>query len=175
MTTSHRPQLEARSGAKAAAYTPTGIEHARLLPGHTTLKYRKFKEEENLRANCAQEDRSNDKSLEEAVVNEEKQDVVGSGNLQETRSEKDQKDSLPELLVTQKNKVEDKAELEGNEQLKGGNSSRRSWRKGTAFGRHKVTKETNIKEHATKKSASGYINDMTKSEYHQEFLHKHVR
>ncbi|CAI4352018.1 ASN_HP2_G0009770.mRNA.1.CDS.1 [Saccharomyces cerevisiae] len=108
-------------------------------------------------------------------MNEEKQDVVGSGNLQETRSEKDQKDSLQELLVTQKNKVEDKAELEGNEQLKGGNSSRRSWRKGTAFGRHKVTKETNIKEHATKKSASGYINDMTKSEYHQEFLHKHVR
>lgn len=49
MTTSHRPQLEARSGAKAAAYTPTGIEHARLLPGHTTLKYRKFKEEENLK------------------------------------------------------------------------------------------------------------------------------
>ncbi|CAI6561995.1 ANM_collapsed_G0010340.mRNA.1.CDS.1 [Saccharomyces cerevisiae] len=91
MTTSHRPQLEARSGAKAAAYTPTGIEHARLLPGHTTLKYRKFKEEENLKANCAQEDRNNDKSLEEVVVNEEKQDVVGSGNLQETRSEKDQK------------------------------------------------------------------------------------
>lgn len=79
MTTSHRPQLEARSGAKAAAYTPTGIEHARLLPGHTTLKYRKFKEEENLKANCAQEDRSNDKSLEEAVMNEEKQDVVGVG------------------------------------------------------------------------------------------------
>ncbi|CCH62403.1 hypothetical protein TBLA_0H01150 [Henningerozyma blattae CBS 6284] len=38
MTTAHRPQLEARSGAKNI--TPTNTQHARLLPGHKTLKKR---------------------------------------------------------------------------------------------------------------------------------------
>ncbi|XDT03188.1 Cwf15/Cwc15 cell cycle control protein [Nakaseomyces glabratus] len=42
MTTAHRPQLEARNGAKGAL-VPTGTEHARLLPGHTELKARKPK------------------------------------------------------------------------------------------------------------------------------------
>ncbi|SCV05336.1 LANO_0H05248g1_1 [Lachancea nothofagi CBS 11611] len=42
MTTSHRPQLEARNGAKES-YVPTSIQHARLLPGHTKMKYRKRK------------------------------------------------------------------------------------------------------------------------------------
>ncbi|CUS24082.1 LAQU0S13e02872g1_1 [Lachancea quebecensis] len=42
MTTSHRPQLEARNGAKGS-YVPTSTQHARLLPGHTKLKYRKRK------------------------------------------------------------------------------------------------------------------------------------
>ncbi|CEP61407.1 U2-type spliceosomal complex subunit CWC15 LALA0_S03e02168g [Lachancea lanzarotensis] len=52
MTTSHRPQLEARNGAKGS-YVPTSIQHARLLPGHTKLKYRKRKlddDEEVLRS-----------------------------------------------------------------------------------------------------------------------------
>ncbi|CAI6796487.1 AIF_HP2_G0052190.mRNA.1.CDS.1 [Saccharomyces cerevisiae] len=40
------------------------------------------------------------------------------------------KDSLQELLVTQKIKWKIKQSLKENEQFKGGNSSRRSWRKG---------------------------------------------
>ncbi|KAM3160912.1 Pre-mRNA-splicing factor CWC15 [Lachancea thermotolerans] len=46
MTTSHRPQIEARNGAKGS-YVPTSTQHARLLPGHTKLKYRKRKLAEN--------------------------------------------------------------------------------------------------------------------------------
>lgn len=173
MTTSHRPQLEARSGAKAAAYTPTGIEHARLLPGHTKLKYRKLKEEAEAKSDSGIKERSNDKYLEEAVV--EEQDVAEKEYLKENRSGNDKKDSMHNLPIIQEARVENKINLEQNEQVKERNSSRRSWRKGTAFGRHKITKGANIKDDVTKKPLSGYINDMTKSEYHHEFLHKHVR
>ncbi|CAI4038039.1 hypothetical protein SMKI_04G3780 [Saccharomyces mikatae IFO 1815] len=175
MTTSHRPQLEARSGAKAAAYTPTGIEHARLLPGHTKLKYRKSKEEYKSKPASMQDGRSYDKCVKEAEVSKEEPNPVEKGFLKEARYDNDQRDSLQELPIVQEAKGENTLKLEQNEQAKERTSSRRSWRKGTAFGHHKVTKGVDIKDDVIKKPKAGYINDMTKSKYHHEFLHKHVR
>ncbi|AET39294.1 U2-type spliceosomal complex subunit CWC15 Ecym_4227 [Eremothecium cymbalariae DBVPG len=56
MTTSHRPQLEARSGSRShgnSQYVPTKLEHARLLPGHTKLKRRRGKSGRHKRGNEA--------------------------------------------------------------------------------------------------------------------------
>ncbi|EHN03087.1 Cwc15p [Saccharomyces cerevisiae x Saccharomyces kudriavzevii VIN7] len=175
MTTSHRPQLEARSGAKSAAYTPTSIEHARLLPGHTKLKFRKTKQDGKSKESSAQDERSGDEYSEEAEVDEGEQYAIGKEDLKVKKSENDQNSSAQELPNIQDAQMENRIRLEQNGQAKQQIPSRRSWRESAAFGHHKISKKTKIKEDSTKKPISGYVNDMTKSEYHHEFLHKHVR
>ncbi|CAI1828894.1 hypothetical protein SEUBUCD646_0B02850 [Saccharomyces eubayanus] len=172
MTTSHRPQLEARSGAKAAAYTPTSIEHARLLPGHTKLKYRKFKQDIKCKESCSQGEGSSDGSVDERQINEDEQDDVEDENLEE--SEDDQEDLLKELAKIQEAKLDKKIRLQQKEKIEE-QPSKRSWRQSTAFGRHKITKITNSNDDGAKNPLSGYVNDMTKSKYHQEFLHKNIK
>ncbi|CAI4056855.1 hypothetical protein SUVZ_02G2860 [Saccharomyces uvarum] len=172
MTTSHRPQLEARSGAKAAAYTPTSIEHARLLPGHTKLKYRNFKQDIKSKESSSQGERSSDENADERKLNEDEQDTVEDENLEE--SEDDQEDLLKELAKIQEAKLDKKIRLQQKEEIKE-QPAKRSWRQSTAFGRHKITKTTNGNDDGAKKPLSGYVNDMTKSKYHQEFLHKNIK
>ncbi|EJS42331.1 cwc15p [Saccharomyces arboricola H-6] len=171
MTTSHRPQLEARSGAKAAAYTPTSIEHARLLPGHTTLKYRKSKQDVKSKEGFTQDERSGDEYIETTQLTDGKRAAVENGD----DGENDPKEFLQELPIIQETKLANQTEPQQNEQTEERNSSKRSWRKSTAFGHHKVSKRSSIKDNGAKNPVSGYVNDMTKSEYHQQFLHKHIK
>ncbi|KAH3902000.1 U2-type spliceosomal complex subunit CWC15 SCDLUD_001788 [Saccharomycodes ludwigii] len=55
MTTSHKAQLEARNGAKNHNdLTATNIQHARLLPSHKKLKYRKHTSENIVHTNTTE-------------------------------------------------------------------------------------------------------------------------
>lgn len=146
MSTSHRPQLESRSGAKAAGYTSTSIEHARLLPGHKTIKYREtvakpVRSESNDKfiAEYEKPKGDNEKSPREDMSKIEKQETATS--LTKLSKERQTKFSV--------NKPE---------------PSKKGWRSGTAFSRNRNDKSKEKKEE--------YVNNLTKSAYHQDFMRK---
>lgn len=168
MTTSHRPQLEARSGAKGAAYVPTGTQHARLLPGHTKLKLRSKRRESN--------------SEVDQIKKIDEEDVSEAGGSEE--SEVEDSDGDQEALLQELNKIrrermiaKKQQQLESVVKVEEDASTptpqeKPNWRKSTVFGVNKVTKPSGTQNTAGPKS---YKNDITNSEYHQDFLRRYVR
>lgn len=210
MTTSHRPQLEARNGSKTS-YVPTSTQHARLLPGHTQLKYRKrkaaFDDKEHKMRNTSKpgitteetavdieikgyrQERDNDSkeydhtSSEEENGEKEKED--GDDHDEEDYEEDDEEDDEDqEALLRELNKIRQermvqklkKQQIEEEEQEVSGHmpTVKKNWRSTSVFGRHKKVGDlaSNKKPSSDKDK---YVNDLTKSEYHQDFLHKYVK
>lgn len=173
MTTSHRPQLEARSGAKAAGYTPTSTEHARLLPGHKTVKYRSSGKVVNSEKNYLEDEKEKMEMLKgELSENDEEE---------ESEKEEDDDDEDDELLQQEldrlkKKRLEEEAlsnKDQEDEKLSEPKMKRKSWRQGTTFSRNKVSKTSSqaVKQDKSK----NYINNITKSDYHQEFMKKFIK
>ncbi|CCF56883.1 hypothetical protein KAFR_0B05870 [Kazachstania africana CBS 2517] len=176
MTTSHRPQLEARSGAKSAGYTPTSIEHARLLPGHTTLKYRTSEKRndgnkqhhvdvgtnENMRA-----EEITDLSAEEGEYNDAESSDQDSDDDQEAlRRELDQ------IRKRKSKQSKVKATAEVSETLTSSVTSQRTgWRSKVLPTKKNVNKK--VSNNNTK--GKSYINDLSRSDYHKDFLNKFVK
>lgn len=174
MTTSHRPQLEARSGAKAAGYTPTSTEHARLLPGHRSIKYRSRKRQRNY----LKGDDTEDNKAEDDVDDENKNEDEDSD--EEEEEEEDDRDALllqlEKLKESQDSTEVKKEDITDSEVLRTSSDispekDKKSWRRSTTFSRKRINKADKGKT----KHKSEYINDITKSNYHQDFLHKFVR
>lgn len=168
MTTSHRPQLEARSGAKGAAYVPTGTQHARLLPGHTKLKLRSKRPETEIQ-------------IDEIEPKEEPEDGESeeNDNSENEGSDEDQEALLQELNKIRQERMMAKRKQELESILKKEDDTHslppvaeRSWRTNTTFGRKKVNKPAGTQSGT---AAKGYKNDITKSEYHQDFLRRFVK
>lgn len=176
MTTSHRPQLEARSGAKGACYVPTGTQHARLLPGHTKLKLRNEKTGSKA-----------DRELSDAKDEEPEEADDGSVDEPAEEDEEDEEeDDDQEALLQELNKIrqerreakihetnEAKVKIEdGLSQLTSVPSSGRSWHKSTTFGRNRVRKASNTQ---ALDGRTDYQNDILKSKYHQDFMKRYVK
>ncbi|QLL31944.1 hypothetical protein HG536_0C01110 [Torulaspora globosa] len=178
MTTSHRPQLEARSGAKGASYVPTGTQHARLLPGHTKLKLRNKKADRNAEVGGELSEAKTDEvdSSEDGSVNEPAEEA------EEDEEEDDDQEALLQELnkIRQERrgaKINDKGEPmvkieDGLSQLTPVPSSGRSWRKSTTFGRNRVHKASNTQG---ADNGADYQNDLLKSKYHQDFMRRYVK
>ncbi|CAL9731365.1 pre-mRNA-splicing factor Cwc15p [Monosporozyma unispora] len=168
MTTSHRPQLEARSGAKAAGYTPTSTEHARLLPGHKKVKYRSPNKAVTVEKNYLEEDNGLEQSKEVESHDEEEED-----------SENDSEDELlQQELDRLKNKRLEEEKITNEEQedvkISEHRMKKKSWRQGTTFSRNKVSKDS--KQVLKKKDrTNNYTNNITQSDYHQEFMKKFIK
>lgn len=175
MTTSHRPQLEARSGAKTAGYTPTSTEHARLVTGHKKVKYRSGR----LNKNHPDDEETEKNYLEDELLHtndDQSNDLVEES---EDESSDDEVMLLQELnrLKQQRKETEEEAE-EVNQNLKPvvtdqdePKKPKKSWRQGTTFSRNTTKKS----ENKVSKSHHNYTNNITKSDYHQEFMKKFVK
>ncbi|CCK68169.1 U2-type spliceosomal complex subunit CWC15 KNAG_0A05010 [Huiozyma naganishii CBS 8797] len=189
MTTSHRPQLEARSGAKAANYVPTSTEHARLLPGHKTVKYRSSnrakleskskndprspKETHSVSNSVDSDEESGDPEAEaDGLLDEEEEDSED----EDSEDEKEQfRQELIRLRQRQANITDNKQRTSTriNTDAEGESDTKKAgWRSKTVFGRKK-SNSSNKK--VTKTENAGYVNNMTKSNYHQNFLDKYVK
>ncbi|GAV55281.1 hypothetical protein ZYGR_0AS06050 [Zygosaccharomyces rouxii] len=161
MTTSHRPQLEARSGAKAASYVPTSTQHARLLPSHKKLKYRKSKNEQEPVEDQQLETR------EERQVEEDADD--------EEDDEDDQEALLQELNNIRQERMIERVRNEQRQQNEMDLTriptpkSTSGWRK-TTFGRNRVSKRKQDNNNPPE-----YVNDMTKTSYHEEFIRRFIK
>ncbi|AMD18993.1 HBR092Wp [Eremothecium sinecaudum] len=179
MTTSHRPQLEARSGGKyAPEQVPTGAKHARLLPGHTKIKRRKVKP--------ATSDASSLVSGAREIIKTDKVDFDEENNSNNDResSEDDEYDS------TYSSSSDDEEELrEGLEAIRRARelneshqklaveassvqepkqvSAVKSWRSNTVFG---AQKKSNGDSQVTAENRLKYLNDLSRSEYHRDFM-----
>lgn len=177
MTTSHRPQLEARSGAKAASYVPTSTQHARLLPGHKTLKYRKNKNDQGpmrYQQLRTQEERQSGK---DAIKDD---DGRNDNNDEEDDDEEDDDDEDDqEALLQELNNIRQKRMVEKirNEQRRQSEmdltriptpKTTSGWRK-TTFGKNRVSKRKQVDK------APEYVNDMTKTAYHEEFIRRFIK
>ncbi|CAL9737136.1 pre-mRNA-splicing factor Cwc15p [Monosporozyma servazzii] len=178
MTTSHRPQLEARSGAKAAGYTPTSTEHARLLPGHKTVKYRSSNKVSSTEKNYLDYEREKVNALKDKVTENNEEEGEEEEIEEEEEEEDDDDDELlqRELDRLKNKRLEEEAFLvreHEEEQVSEPKLKRKSWRQGTTFSRNKVSKTSNstVKQDKSKT----YINNITKSDYHQEFMKKFIR
>lgn len=191
MTTSHRPQLEARNGGKSSSYVPTGTQHARLLPGHTKLKLRKGKHEEY---KAPHKDHQN-----EGHPREQQQPVVEGANVEENtlqafkeveeEDEMEESDNDEEALLQELNKIRQermvnkiRKEQEVNDEVESNRFTKLSstpaiggWRSNTTFGKNKVSKSSGRQKDGTRPSSVEYINDLTNSEYHQDFLRRFIR
>ncbi|AEY98649.1 FAGL168Wp [Eremothecium gossypii FDAG1] len=177
MTTSHRPQLEARSGTKsgvAGEYVPTGVKHARLLPGHRTVKRRReggatAEDEERERAGAETRTVDCNEGTDE-LAGEGRS--AGSGDGDEASSAEDSSDADDEDDVD--NPEELRRELEALRASKTGaktgaktgekGAGGGGWRAGAVFGRQKRRRE--------QAEGRAYRNDVTQSEYHQDFLRR---
>ncbi|CCE61228.1 hypothetical protein TPHA_0A01450 [Tetrapisispora phaffii CBS 4417] len=186
MTTSHRPQLEARSGAKSAAYVPTSIQHASLLPGHLDIKYRNTKPfDKELRKSDTKESRdqfeleNTERGDQEKVL---KEVDISENELGSSEDDLDDEETLEnELRALKKDKVKgddtsDTAKTSIDLKDKNNDSDtktpKKSWRNSTTFNRNKGK----VKKSQHDQSASSkYVNDLTKSDYHQEFLKKFIK
>lgn len=174
MTTSHRPQLEARSGAKAASYVPTSTQHARLLPGHKKLKYRKSK---NVPGPLEEDQEKGEADEKEGDKEDEKEDEEESDDAGDDEEEEDDQEALLQELnnIRQERMVKKVRDEQQQEQRNTtdltripAKTSTSGWRK-TTFGRNKVSKN---KSDVT---APGYVNDMTKTAYHEEFIRRFTK
>ncbi|QLQ82352.1 hypothetical protein HG537_0H01130 [Torulaspora globosa] len=175
MTTSHRPQLEARSGAKSAAYVPTGTQHARLVPGHTKLKLR------------------NGKTGSKAEIDDEQSSEVqagspGDGSANEPAEEEEddeEEDDEQEALLQELNRIRQERRAAESSQkdepvvkveetvseLTSVADNGQNWRKSTTFGRNRVRKASSTQG----SNGTEYQNDLLKSKYHQEFMRRYVK
>lgn len=142
MTTSHRPQLEARNGAKN---TPSNAEHARLLPSHRKVKYRKPQRDYSLDAEFR--GRLNGSATVEATQQTDKEDAV------ERESETQSMEKPPPI-------PQNHTETKPTKKVK------KSWRQNTTFSGKKQPSDLNSNKH---------INDMSKSSYHQQFMDKFIK
>lgn len=217
MTTSHRPQLEARSGAKVSRYVPTSTEHARLLPSHMKIKYRNagtLRSKDNTNYNV---DKDNDNSNIESVIQErnyledtelddlkkvlsvQNEDInnisdknSNSSSHEDDQSadegEDDEEDEMEQLqkeldLIKQQRLKEKKKEeqylKEDDKDVKIPISQlkRKSWRQGTTFSRDKskISKRSDQTSTNDRNKNKNYINNITQSSYHKEFMKKFVR
>lgn len=180
MTTSHRPQLEARSGAKGASYVPTGTQHARLLPGHTRMKLRSKK------ASCDKEIGGGDGAEVEQQARVESADDEAIEEGEEEKESEEEDDDDQEALLQELNKIrqermaaksnhkgDDAVKIEdGLRQVLPMPSQERSWRKSTTFGRNRVGKTASTK---SSDSNGEYKNDISRSKYHQDFMRRYVK
>ena len=212
MTTAHRPQLEARSGAKGAGYVPTSTEHARLIQGHKKIKYRKvlpnekdfgIQESESKgvtkvsgpldKGQTSMNAQGGDSGVPTSAIltsptQVDEHSVRGKneeGYEGEVGDESDHKMSLIRLngIKTERNTPKVKKEEEDitdfNALQLPSNTTKalKSWRSDTVFGRskdrnkHKVVKRDSSGDNKVK----GYVNDLTKSDYHKEILRKYIR
>ena len=212
MTTAHRPQLEARSGAKGAGYIPTSTEHARLIQGHKKIKYRKVLPNE--KDFGIQESKNEDVTRVSGPSDKGKNSIeIQGGDLGASASVTlSSLNQVDEHLMRSKSKhgyegeVGDNGDHEtplmGLDRIKKeGNSPKvkkeeddttdfdslrlpsnatkalKSWRSDTVFGRskdrnkHKVVKMDSSRDDKVK----GYVNDLTKSDYHREILRKYIK
>ncbi|AGO13704.1 AaceriAGL168Wp [[Ashbya] aceris (nom. inval.)] len=180
MTTSHRPQLEARSGAKsgvAGEYVPTGVEHARLLPGHRTVKRRREggvaeaeeagKVEEAGKAGAETGavdgvDGTGNLAAQGRGTGCEDGDEVSSADDGSDADDEDDAEDAEELRRELEALRASKASKAGSGGAAGAGGS--SWRAGAVFGRHKRRREQT--------EGRAYRNDVTQSEYHKDFLRR---
>lgn len=192
MTTSHRPQLEARSGAKAAAYVPTSTQHASLLPGHKKLKYRKGRDEQESSYESQKDYAFGDEGgesyqnmlvkqqvemdQERRQAEEDKEEVEDEEEYEgEEEDSDDQEVLLQELNKIRRERMMRKVREEQNQH----NSidlarvpthrSTSDWRN-TTFGRNRVSKQK-----PSKVKGEGYVNEMTKTAYHEDFMRRFVK
>lgn len=199
MTTSHRPQLEARSGGKSTSYVPTGTQHARLLPGHTKLKTRKGKHEEYQTSHKdqpnewhpkeQQETRVEGVGAEEITLNTFEVAAEEGEEEEEEEEEMEESDNDEEALLQELNKIRQermvikvRKEQEVNDEVECNTFTKISpvpapggWRSNTTFGKNRVSKSSERQRNGTKPSSVEYINDLTNSEYHQDFLRRFVK
>ncbi|SMN21074.1 similar to Saccharomyces cerevisiae YDR163W CWC15 Non-essential protein involved in pre-mRNA splicing, component of a complex containing Cef1p [Maudiozyma saulgeensis] len=163
MSTSHRPQLEARSGAKAAGYSSTSIEHARLQPGHKTLKYRQHIADE---IPLSSNDKSNNTIVEESRKVESHN---GSDNLGKEIAKviTDKELLLREFKHEKGNHIKKEKDFDSIQNNPQSNQIKKGWRSKTTFSRRKNGKNDEDKD--------GYVNNITKSTYHQDFMKKIVK
>lgn len=215
MTTSHRPQLEARSGAKVSRYVPTSTEHARLLPGHTKIKYRdpvtikgKGKAKHNIdkdvndnispivpEKNYLENTELENLKKVRSIENEDAQDMLDSSSNSSNSSGDDYSDSEEDdevemeqlqkelaLLKQKRFAKEEKEDLcleEGTKDVKIPISQikRKSWRQGTTFSRDKtkISKRLNYSITNDRNKGTNYMNNITQSVYHKEFMKKFVK
>lgn len=146
MSTSHRPQLESRSGAKAAGYTSTSIEHARLIPGHKTIKYRD--------------------SVTESTRLESDDKTTGEGEKQKDRKIQSTLEGTYNTDTQEINKSLTRPSKEKHTKysVNKPEPTKKGWRSSTTFSRNRKDNSKEKKE--------GYVNNITKSAYHQEFMRK---
>lgn len=192
MTTSHRAQLEARSGAKGASYIPTGTQHARLVPGHTKLKYRRSNQypEKLYETNREDGDTETKESLQIGSADEKVSD--GDQEIEEDADSDNYQDSDDdqELLLQELNKIrqermiaklrkeqedEDKGEVQPVSAVLPLEQTKSGWRSNTTFGKRKVSKESAKDDKRLQKASKGYLNNLAKSDYHQDFLRRFVK
>lgn len=173
MTTSHRPQLEARSGAKAASYVPTSTQHARLLPGHKKLKYRKSKDEQEV-VKDGQAWRKEKKQIMDEDEEDESEEDEGEEEeeVEEEEEEENQEALLQELNNIRQERMIEKIRNEQKErsemELTRTPATTSGWRK-TTFGRNRVSKRK------PDNKAPEYVNDMTKTAYHEGFIRRFIK
>ncbi|CCD26976.1 U2-type spliceosomal complex subunit CWC15 NDAI_0J00840 [Naumovozyma dairenensis CBS 421] len=179
MTTSHRPQLEARNGGKSAAYTPTSIQHARLLPGHKTLKIRsntkkkvdssEQEKDYGIRSKVNEDGFVDARNLYVENVKNSGADGEKDGNTQTNLTiESDGSRIGSTMLPPQDKKEEMINSTVPSGDVPAGPVKVDAWRTKTTFSRKKVVKSTENKKRT-------YVNNLTKSKYHQDFLHKFVK
>lgn len=176
MTTSHRPQLEARNGGKN---TPSNIEHSRLLPSHTKVKYRnkqrdylqdrefsaKVQDSVLIEDENSVEVTNGDENGDESIKSEE------NGVEEDEEDEEDASEDEREFLQQELDKIrEAKAKTKPVEfsqvtQKESTKKTKKSWRQNTTF-------------HGKKQSSSQegkYINNLSQSSYHQQFMNKFIK
>ncbi|CAB4255669.1 similar to Saccharomyces cerevisiae YDR163W CWC15 Non-essential protein involved in pre-mRNA splicing, component of a complex containing Cef1p [Maudiozyma barnettii] len=170
MSTSHRPQLEARSGAKAAGYSSTSIEHARLQPGHKSLKYRDHIRDSIQSSSNKESDSTITVTNSSLNPNENRGMDLDTEEVNRDKNSskvKDNKKSLNQEFKHLKDAQVEGGNNSGNSQSKPKiNKIKKGWRSGTTFSRTKNDKN--------KKGKDDYVNNITKSTYHQDFMKKIV-
>ncbi|KAG0664189.1 complexed with cef1p [Maudiozyma exigua] len=146
MSTSHRPQLESRSGAKAAGYTSTSIEHARSLPGHKTIKYR-----------VTEPDVIRSEDEDKIMIADENQKHKNTEDTVKKVVETNEQDTTKSLIKISK---EQRAKYSVSKPV----PKNKGWRSSTTFSRNRNDKSKGEKDE--------YVNNITKSSYHQDFIRK---
>lgn len=177
MTTSHRPQLEARSGAKGASYVPTGTQHARLLPGHTKLKLRNRRPGSEQEVDDEGVSGARDLQPDSLQDDAEEQDEEDLEEEDEEEEEDDQEALLQELNRIRQERSAAKSQQDSGSAVKIEDglshvpsvpTEGRSWRKSTTFGRNRVHKSQTD-------NGTEYQNDLLKSKYHQDFMRRYIK
>ncbi|SCV04589.1 LAMI_0H17348g1_1 [Lachancea mirantina] len=189
MTTSHRPQLEARNGAKKDG-SSTSIRHARLLPGHLKIKYRPRNSQ--VSKGNGSLDESQRKILEltdqeqrtlklelntitKAKVGDSKAKVQKESISESVTdgTKTNDEDLLKDLLKIRRNR--DRCEMKSgdmreNDEEGAPSSSCSNWRKQSVFKRQKHSSKE-----AFTSSRNKNTNDSFNSNYHKKFMDQNVK